>query len=264
MITYPPCKINIGLNIINKRTDGYHNIESVFYPIPFFDILEINVATAFSFSSSGLPIHGDKKNNLVVQAYEILKTKYNIGPVKIHLHKRIPMGAGLGGGSADAAHTITMLNQLFDLKLSTSLMETIALSLGSDCPFFIEDRAKFVTGRGESMTPSPIDLKGYYLYLINPGVHVSTKAAYAAINYAPNPDKLEVAIQVEDWKNKVYNQFELPIFKLHPSIRKIKETLYNMGAVYASMSGTGSTVYGLFKTEPKLLELYNFEKIRLL
>ena len=261
MIAFPPCKINIGLNIISKRADGYHNIESVFYPIPLCDLLEINMASNFNFTSSGYEIMGPSENNLVVRAYELLKDDFNISPVHIHLHKMIPMGAGLGGGSSDAAYTLTLLNQLFNLKIDKNGLEAYALKLGSDCPFFIENKAKFIAGRGESMEDSPINLKGYYLYIINPGIHVSTAEAYAEIVINENPKHLTLNARIENWKNTVFNQFETPILKKHPSIGKIKAALYKKGAIYASMSGTGSTVYGIFEAKPKTFDLYDYEKV---
>lgn len=262
MISYPSAKINIGLNIVEKRADGYHNIESVFYPIPLFDILEINKSSNFSFSCSGLAIAGNVHDNIIVKAYHLLKSKYNIGEVSIHLHKQIPMGAGLGGGSADGAETLNMLNTIFKLNLTNTELEKIALKLGSDCPFFIENTPKYVSGIGDIMETVEIDLKGLHLYLVNPEIHISTKAAYADIIALPSDIKLFSLAQGNklEWKETIKNDFEKSIFNKYPKLKSLKDSIYAKGAFYASMSGSGSTLYGLFSEEQDFKSEFVFEK----
>jgi 4-diphosphocytidyl-2-C-methyl-D-erythritol kinase len=263
MISYPSAKINIGLHIVEKRPDGYHDIESIFYPIPLFDILEINKSQKFIFTCSGIAIDGDRDSNLVVKAYKILQKLYALDPVHIHLHKQIPMGAGLGGGSADAAYALKMLNQLFHLNIGTHQLEKYALEIGSDCPFFIDNTPKYVTGIGEKMEHIQIDLAGQYLYIINPGIHISTVEAYGQI--IPKKSDIDLITEashpIASWQKSLENAFEKPVFTLHPTIEKIKEQLRKAGALYTSMSGTGSTVYGIFNFPPKKLENYAYEKV---
>ncbi|WP_370089770.1 4-(cytidine 5'-diphospho)-2-C-methyl-D-erythritol kinase [Ekhidna sp.] len=249
MITFPNAKINLGLNIVSKREDGYHNIESCFYPIPRHDSLEVIEAASFAFHSYGLDIPGDATSNLCVKAYELIKADFDIPPVEIHLLKTIPMGAGLGGGSADGAFTLKMLNNLFRLELSDSQLETYCLKLGSDCPFFIKNLPAIATGRGEHLQPIDLDLSGYYLAIYNPGIHVSTKEAYAGVT----PRKAKISISnfintpIQEWKDKLVNDFESSIFPNHPEIEQLKREMYDAGAIYASMTGSGSTVFGLFE-----------------
>lgn len=251
MIAFPNAKINLGLNIVGKREDGYHNIESCFYPIPWHDSLEVIEATTFSFHAYGLEIPGENNTNLCVKAYDLLKRDFNIPPVEIHLLKSIPMGAGLGGGSADGAFTLKLINELFNLGLTNLELEGYALKLGSDCPFFIQNKAAVASGRGEKLQPANIDLSGYHLAIHNPGIHVSTKEAYAGVR--PKTPKLatsEIIRQpIPEWKDLLINDFEKSIFQNHPDIRKVKEEMYKAGALYASMTGSGSTVYGVFKGE---------------
>lgn len=262
MITFPNAKINLGLNIVSKREDGYHNIESCFYPIPWHDSLEVIEAASFAFHSYGLDIPGDATSNLCVKAYELIKADFGIPPVEVHLLKNIPMGAGLGGGSADGAFTLKMLNDLFSLRLSDLKLENYALKLGSDCPFFIKNQPTIATGRGEHLQFIDLDLSGYYLAIHNPGIHVSTKEAYAGIT----PGKVGTSISdliktpIQQWKDKLVNDFETCIFPNHSQIEQLKKEMYDAGAIYASMTGSGSTVFGLFakKVETngwKVLEL---------
>ena len=247
MIVYPNAKINIGLNVLEKRSDGYHELSSVFYPVKeLYDILEIIPSTDFSFSSSGISIPGE--NNICTNAFDLLKADFGIGNVKIHLHKQIPVGAGLGGGSADGAFTLTALNELFDLKLSNSQFEKYALQLGADCPFFIDNTSKLVEGIGEKMINIDLDLSQFEIKLINPEIHISTKEAYTGV--APQNPELSVEeiikIPIKEWKGKLKNDFEISAFEKYPQLAKMKEKLYADGAIYASMTGSGSVIFGFF------------------
>lgn len=249
MITFPNAKINLGLNIVSKREDGYHNIESCFYPIPWHDSLEVIEAASFAFHSYGLDIPGDTSSNLCVKAYKLLKADFDIPPIEIHLLKNIPMGAGLGGGSADGAFTLKMLNDIFSLNLTNPQLENYALQLGSDCPFFIKNQPAIATGRGEQLEPIDLDLSGYYLAIHNPGIHISTKEAYSGVK--PKESKISVSeiVQrpIEQWKDLLRNDFEASIFPNHPEIEQLKNEMYGAGAIYASMTGSGSTVFGIFR-----------------
>ena len=252
MIAFPNCKINLGLRILRKRTDGYHDLETVFYPLPFYDVLEIvhSNDSSIRFSTTGLTVESGN-DNLCVKAYELLKKDYPDLPlIQMHLHKTIPMGAGLGGGSADAAFVLTVLNKKFHLNISKEKLIEYALQLGSDCPFFIYNKPCYATGRGEIMEDVNIDLSSYSFVIINPGIHVSTAKAFAGINpVMPSVSVKEIIQQpVSTWKSELLNDFEQTIFPAYKEIEVIKETLYNNGAVYAAMSGTGSTVYGIFNT----------------
>ena len=247
MIVYPNAKINIGLNVLEKRADSYHELSSVFYPVnDLCDILEIIPAAEFSFSSSGITIPGE--GNICTKAFEILKAKFGIGNVKIHLHKVIPIGAGLGGGSADGAFTLKALNELFELKLSNAQLGKYALQLGADCPFFIDNAPKYITGIGGKMAAIDLDLSAYELRFIFPKLHISTTEAYAGIT----PEIAEtnlldlINLPIKDWKVKVKNDFEVAAFAKYPVLAKIKEQLYADGAIYASMTGSGSVIYGVF------------------
>ena len=256
MLAFPNAKINIGLNILNRREDGYHNIESVFYPVSLRDGLEVMTCEEgeTEMHLSGIPVDGDTRKNLVYKAWELLHRDYGIGPASIYLHKQIPMGAGLGGGSADCAFAIQLLSQVFELNLSTEKMEEHALELGSDCPFFIQNIPQLVTGRGELMTPFVLKLSGWHLLLANPGIHVSTQVAYSQVVPCDPEVSLAEALQhpVAEWPGLVKNQFETSVFPQFPTIERLKETLYDRGAAYASMTGSGSTVFGLFQTLPEL------------
>ncbi len=249
MISFPPCKINLGLNVIEKRSDGYHNLDTVFYPIPLTDVLEVLPATTTQFFPSGTLIPGDAKDNLCLRAYELLKKDFDLDLVAIHLHKVIPTGAGLGGGSADAAHTLRLLNQVFELSLSKTQLQGYAQQLGSDCAFFMEDEPMLGTGRGEILSPIQLSLKGKYLVLLKPEIHVSTAEAYRGVKpMRSQPGVQEVIEQVPltDWKKFLKNDFEPSVFAAHSVIKEYKEQLYAEGAVYASMSGSGSSVFGIF------------------
>lgn len=254
MITFPNAKINLGLNIVSKREDGYHNIESCFYPIPWRDSLEVIEAASFSFQSYGQEIPGDPSANLCVKAYELLKKDFDIPPVEIHLLKQIPMGAGMGGGSADGAFTLKLINDLYKLKLTDSQLEAYSLQLGSDCPFFIRNQPAIATGRGENLQPINVNLLGYYLAIHNPSIHISTKEAYSGVQ--PKAPELSIAKIIktpfQEWKELLVNDFESSIFPNHREIKNLKDEMYDAGAIYASMTGSGSTVYGVFEEAKNL------------
>ena len=246
MIVYPNAKINIGLNVLEERADGYHEISSVFYPVKeLVDILEIIPGEDFSFSSSGIAIPGN--SNICAKAYDLLKADFGIENVQIHLHKQIPIGAGLGGGSADGAFTLKALNELFDLKLSNTELEKYALQLGADCPFFIENTQKYVTGKGEKMNEIDLDLSAYELKFIFPELHISTAEAYGGVILKyPETNLLDLMSKpIENWKGEVKNDFEISAFEKYPELEKMKEKLYADGAIYASMTGSGSVIYGV-------------------
>jgi len=248
MIVYPNAKINIGLNVLEKRADGYHELSSVFYPVKdFCDILEITPSIEFSFSSSGIKISGE--GNICTKAFEMLKQDFEIDNVKIHLHKQIPIGSGLGGGSADGAFMLKAMNALFDLKLSIAQLEKYALQLGADCPFFIENIPKYVQGIGENMSSVDLDLSDYELKFISPEFHISTAEAYQGIvPQIPVTNLLDlINLPIKDWKGKVKNDFEVAAFAKHPQLQKMKNQLYADTAIYASMSGSGSVLYGIFR-----------------
>jgi 4-diphosphocytidyl-2-C-methyl-D-erythritol kinase len=251
MIFFPSCKINLGLHILSKREDGYHAIETGMLEIPFRDILEIVPADTFAFTSSGLEIPGT--GNSCVAAYELLKAEHGIGPVHIHLHKIVPMGGGLGGGSSDSASTLLALNRIFGLGLSDEQLEGYAARLGSDNPFFIRGGLQLATGRGERLEPLEIALPKWHLCLVNRGIHVPTKDSY--LHVKPNNDRspLEeiLRLPVSDWKTQLVNDFEESVFAQHPELAAVKEELYAAGAVYAAMSGSGSTLFGLFEEKPE-------------
>ena len=252
MILFPNCKINLGLYVTGKRPDGYHNIETCFYPIPLQDVLEIIEqpdATETTLSLSGITIE-QSSNNSCLKAYALLKKDFpQLTPVQIHLHKAIPVGGGLGGGSADAAFTLLLLNKKFELRLNDEQLIQYASQLGSDCAFFIKNTPCLASGRGEILQPITLDLSEYKIVLVNPGLHIDTGWAYKQITIdAPKKSLAEMFSQpVEEWKANVFNVFETPIFQTYPSIKEIKDTLYSKGAVYAAMTGSGATVYGLFK-----------------
>lgn len=256
MISFPNAKINLGLHITSKRKDGYHEIETCLVPIPLFDALEMIVDKKPTWSSSGLSIPGDPKDNLILKAEKLIKKDFQGLPnLSIHLHKNIPMGAGLGGGSADGAFALKLMNNLFDLHLDDFFLEEYAAELGSDCPFFVENTPKIARGRGEILEPIDLSLKGSYLVLINPGIHVGTKEAYAGVTPGPPKVKLEeVLADRSRWKAELVNDFESSIFKNHPEIAEIKEKMYSAGAYYAAMSGSGSSVFGLFDYQPSEIE----------
>ncbi len=269
MVCFPNAKINLGLTIIEKRTDGYHNLESLFYPISLCDVLEVvenpkaaekkDSKQVICFESTGIPISGDPLSNLCVKAYELLSKDYPMPPVKIHLHKIIPVGAGLGGGSSDAACFIKLLNDKFELGLSWGEQHHYAKQVGSDCSFFISNKPAFAKGRGDELEPANVQLSGYRLVLIYPGIFISTAEAYSKVKPKKRDKELDTVIdglKPENWKGLVTNDFEDSVFDLHPLLSGIKKNLYAKGAVYASMSGSGSSVYGLFTEKVDLKKEY--------
>lgn len=257
MVVFPSAKINLGLNVVKRRKDGFHDIETLFYPIELKDILEIipNGKKEATFQSSGIAIPGTNEGNLVMQAYQLLAEDYAVAGVDFHLHKIIPIGAGLGGGSADASFALKALNDFFDLGLSFDVLENYARKLGSDCAFFIKNTPVFAQGKGDEFAPITLSLKGKYLVLVNPGIHVSTALAYQGLKPQNYQRDIIQAIKepVANWKNLLINDFETTVFAAHPEIKSIKELLYANGAEYAAMSGSGSSVFGIFAHSPEKL-----------
>lgn len=254
MILFPPCKINLGLHVLCKRDDGYHAIETCMYPVPIHDILEIIPSEKFEFTSSGIPIPGEASSNLCVKAFQILQENFSIPNVKIHLHKVIPMGGGLGGGSSDGSYVLIGLNEIFNLDLSNIELQQFAAKLGSDCPFFIKNTAQIATGRGEILETFPLDLKGYFLKIINLGIHVSTQEAYAGVSFyegKENTKDILSSASIENYKNKLINCFEKSVFTKHSVLSVLKNELYEEGATYAAMTGSGSTLFAIYKNKPR-------------
>ena len=258
MVSFPNAKINIGLNVVSRREDGFHNIETVFYPVQWCDVFEIvpdhSVKALFQFKNSGIKISSKDQKNLCIKGYQLLAEKHDLPPVKMHLHKIIPVGAGLGGGSSDAACTIVMLNKLFNLKLSNELLEEYASQLGSDCPFFVRNKPVFASGKGDQFQEIKLDLKNYFITIVKPKVRVSTADAYSSITPAKPISSLKelIKLPVPKWKDQVNNDFEKTIFEKFAVVKNIKAKLYQYGAIYASMSGSGSAVYGIFSEQKKL------------
>lgn len=253
MIEFPPAKINLGLRVIRRRTDGYHDLFTVFYPIPLRDSLEILPNDEFKFFSYGFSIPGRPEENLVVKAWQVLHRFKKIPPVEIHLLKNIPMGAGLGGGSSDAAFTLQMLNRMFKLGLAPDELEEIALSLGSDCPFFLTHQPCAASGRGEELQPISFSIQGKYLLLVKPDIHISSAEAYRNVHPEMHLHPAEILKQpIDTWKEQLVNDFEEWAFKAYPILKQIKDELYSAGAIYASMTGSGSAFYGIFEHEPHI------------
>lgn len=254
MIVYPNAKINLGLNVINKRTDGYHNLNTIFYPVPLCDAVEFVLAidNKTSFSSSGIPVGGLAEDNLIMKAYTLLSGYHKLPALKIHLHKVIPMGAGLGGGSADAAFFLAALNSFFNLNHSQEALADMARTLGADCAFFIYNAPCLATERGDRFKFLEERLKNKFLILIKPTVHVSTADAYSGVvpsSPAYSNEFVYLNEPIDNWEGKMFNDFEKSVFIKYPEIKQIKERLYALGAQYASMSGSGSTVFGIFDKE---------------
>jgi 4-diphosphocytidyl-2-C-methyl-D-erythritol kinase len=252
VVSFPPCKINLGLSILSKRADGYHDLETCFYPVPWHDVLEVIPSAEFEFTTSGNIIPGIVEDNLCVKAYQLLKKKFDLPPVKIHLHKVIPSGAGLGGGSSNAAYTLRLLNEKFSIDLSSEELMEYAAKLGSDCAFFIQDNPMIGTGRGEILREVAVSLKNKFLVIVKPDIHVSTADAFAGVT--PRQPQYSIADivtnrPVTEWKQFLKNDFEESVFKKYPLIKTLKDKLYENGAVFSSMSGSGSAVLGIFNTE---------------
>lgn len=255
MVSFPPCKINLGLNIIRKREDGYHDLLTCFYPVPWCDVLEIVPAREFTLSISGGYVPGPSADNLCVRAWELLNKEFNIKPVAIYLHKVLPIGAGLGGGSSDGAYTLRTLNDLFELGLPAERLMDYASRLGSDCAFFIQNKPMLGSGRGEVLTDINVSLKGKYIVIVKPEVSISTAEAFAGIRPRPVPTDLRNALEdhpVSEWKELLRNDFEDHLFERFPVLDALQKKLYAFGAVFASMSGSGSAVFGIFDGETDL------------
>lgn len=265
MVLFPNCKINLGLRVLRKRHDGFHDLDTVFYPLPLKDAAEIIVCPGpksngnsdFDLHISGLPIAGNVHDNLCYKAWKLIKNDFpNIPPVKMHLHKAIPPGAGLGGGSSNGAFTLMLLNQLLNLTLSGPQLINYAAQLGSDCAFFVVNAPCHARGRGEVMEQIPLSLHEYYFILVYPGLHINTGWAFGKLDMkkaAPEEGELKTLVMhpVNDWKHNVINDFEEPVFREYPQLSEIRTRLYDAGATYAAMTGTGSCIYGLFrKNEP--------------
>ena len=252
MITFPNAKINLGLDVVEKRPDGYHNLETVFYPIPLYDILEISKSEKdTTFTMHNAHFEGSDNDNLVVKAYNILAEEHEMPKVTMSLYKNIPTGAGMGGGSADAAFALKMLNEIAELHLSDEKLEEYAVRLGADCAFFIKNKPAYATGIGNILTPINCNLAGLYMVVAKPNIHISTKEAYAFVNpqYPANALSDIIKLPISEWKGLMKNDFEKSVFAKYPAVREIKDKLYDMGAVYASMSGSGSAFFGIFNSE---------------
>lgn len=264
MVVFPCCKINLGLNITERRPDGYHNVETVLYPLPLHDNLEVcsanNATHPYLFHQTGFELEGTPDNNLVIRVLNQLRKDYKqIPPVEIWLHKRIPSGAGLGGGSSDAAYMMRLLNEMYDLQMDDEDIEYRLSQIGADCAFFHKCKPAYATGIGDELMPLDFDLTGWNLVLVKPKINVSTGEAYAMVQPRKSDENLLLSLSrpVETWKDTVKNDFEVSVFRRYPEIAAIKKTLYDMGAVYASMSGSGSSVYGLFRThQPEASEVF--------
>jgi 4-diphosphocytidyl-2-C-methyl-D-erythritol kinase len=261
MLLFPNAKINLGLSVITKRPDNYHNLETVFYPIGLADILEFITGPGYpkgdvSISLTGHKVDGDPGNNLCTKAYQLLCNEFDLPGLSIHLHKIVPIGAGLGGGSADAAFMLKGLNDMFDLKLTYNKLEDYAARLGSDCAFFIRDRPVFAYDRGHKFRDTSLFLDEYYILIVYPFVHISTTQAYSRVIPAMpeiSPEKV-VQLPIREWKGLLKNDFEKSVFGLYPALKTIKDRVYETGALYASMSGSGSAVFGIYNGMPDIPE----------
>jgi 4-diphosphocytidyl-2-C-methyl-D-erythritol kinase len=248
MILFPNAKINIGLQVLQKREDGYHDISTVFYPVKVYDVIEVIETTELHFERSGIDFK-NVNDNSCIKAWRILKNDFPALPnVSLHLFKNIPVGAGLGGGSADAAFSLMLLNTKFDLGLSVTQLAGYAIQLGSDCPFFIYNNPCVATGRGEILEPVLLDLSIYDILIIYPGIHINTRTAFSLLKTTAENTftKDNIKLPASNWRDNIRNDFEQPIFKMHPEIQELKQHLYELGAIYVSMSGSGSSVYGIF------------------
>lgn len=256
MVVFPFAKINLGLHILSKRQDGYHEISTCFYPVPLCDALEILPNKTLTFTSSGFDIPGKTEDNLCLKAFQMLKSDYQIDPVSIHLHKAIPMGAGLGGGSSDGAFMLKALNTLFSLKLTQDELHSYAIRLGSDCAFFLQDKPQLARGTGTQLTPFPISLKDQYISIIHPKIHISTAEAYAGVTPQEPPVSLDTLLmEPRRWKDDLKNDFEKFVGGKNPEIPALISRMYSNGATYAGMSGSGSAIFAIFNMPPKPLHL---------
>jgi len=267
MLCFPNAKINLGLSVLRKRSDGFHDIETIFYPVKLCDVLEIIAskpgAPLPGFKMTGLeikhPSYGNQSHNKnsVMMVYRMLQSEFNLPPVYIHLHKAIPAGAGLGGGSSDAAFTLKLLNSIFDLKLSLNQQSEYLGKIGSDCVFFLHNDPALGTDKGDVLHPIDLNLTGYCILIVKPEIHINTSEAYSWITPCETGASLAdiVKLPVHKWKNYLANDFEIPVFKRHPILKQIKTEMYNAGAIYAAMSGSGSAIYGIFDHRPKRLTL---------
>jgi len=263
MICFPNAKINLGLHVVRKRVDGYHDIETVFYPIPIYDALEITEAEKFSFTQTGISLDNAPENNLVVKAVQLLSRQFDLPPFAMHLLKTIPVGAGLGGGSADAAFGLRLVNEYCQLGLTDDELKNIAAQLGADCPFFVDNTPVFATGTGNIFGPVELSLKGYYLCLVKPDIFVSTPTAYSMVTpTTPAVSLKEITRKpIAEWRGQLVNDFEAGIFHLYPRIGEIKNKLYEAGALYAAMSGSGSAVFALFTTPTNLKSTFPTDSV---
>lgn len=251
MVSFPNCKINLGLKILRRREDGYHDLETVFYPLPLRDILEVVRSSGWGFTATGRPIPGNPAANLTFRAWQLLRQDFPGLPfVHIHLHKRIPIGGGLGGGSADGAFTLELLNRQFGLGLSTDALARYAAQLGSDCPFFLVNQPCIGQGRGERLEPLPLDLSAYDIVLIHPGIHINTAEAFSRCrpDDSGSPLRSLIAQPVVRWRDTLTNDFEVSLFDRYPVLPEIKQSLYERGALYAAMTGSGSCLFGIFES----------------
>ena len=259
MIVFPNAKINLGLNIVERRPDGYHNIETVFYPIPLCDALEIvpSHSSDATLTCYGNHVDCPVEKNLVMKAFRLMQQQFELPPVDIFLYKHIPDGAGLGGGSSDAAFTLTTLNTMFQLNLSNEQLAQMAVTIGADCPFFIHNTPMMATGIGDVLSPIPVSIKGYTLLLIKPDVSVPTKAAYAQVTPKPAQVPIPNILEMEplQWRDALVNDFEVSVFTQYPELAHIKQSLYDAGALYAAMSGSGSSIFGIFPAQKPHQEL---------
>ena len=250
MICFPNAKVNMGLSVLDKRPDGFHNLSTCIIPIPIYDILEVTLSETFRFVNYGLKVPGI---NIINKTWKYLTGVFDkIAPVSICLYKNIPMGAGLGGGSSDATFFLKMINDICKLSLSHIELMEIANLIGSDCPFFIENRSAFATGKGEILRPFNVDLSGKWIILVNPNLHVSTADAFSGVTVDDSKTDLtdNLTSPLSSWKESIINKFETSVFRKYPQIESLKKEFYNSGAVYASMTGSGSTIYGIFDQEP--------------
>ena len=262
MLRFANAKINIGLHITEKRSDGYHNLETVFYPVKIYDAVEIIPSEEVALHIWNSDLIADD-NNLCLRAYNLLSSIYDLPPVTIHLLKNIPMGAGLGGGSADATAVLLLLNEQFSLQIPSEELKQLAAQLGADCPFFVENKGMYAEGIGTELEEIALDLSSYQIVLVKPDIHISTAEAYSQV--LPKPSELDLRqalnLPIQEWKYTIKNDFEFSLFEKYPLIGDIRNKMYELGAIYASMSGSGSSVYGIFETTDGLEDLKHYGQL---